>query len=75
MIILGLGGILKDPACAVLKDGELVAAVEEEKVARQSRVGALPEEAIASLICASRRFPRPRSTASRWLDPSRRTFT
>jgi len=48
MIILGLGGILKDPACAVLKDGELVAALEEEKVARQFRVGALPEEAIAA---------------------------
>ena len=29
MIILGLGGILRDAACAVLKDGELLAAVEE----------------------------------------------
>jgi len=28
MIILGLGGILKDAACAVLKDGELLAAVK-----------------------------------------------
>jgi len=29
MIILGLGGLLGDAACAVLKNGELVAAVEE----------------------------------------------
>ncbi len=39
MIILGLGGMNKDAACAVLKDGELVAAVEERKVARQSVAG------------------------------------
>ena len=33
MIILGIGGILKDPACALLKGGELVSAVEQNKVA------------------------------------------
>ena len=33
MIILGLGGILSDAACALLRDGELVAAVEEKKIA------------------------------------------
>ncbi|MBI4892529.1 MAG: carbamoyltransferase [Acidobacteria bacterium] len=32
MIILGIGGLLKDAACALLKDGELVAAVEQNKV-------------------------------------------
>ena len=47
MIILGLGGILSDPACAVLKDGELVAAIEQEKVARRPPSGGLPDEAIA----------------------------
>ena len=41
MIILGLGGLNKDAACAVLKDGELVAAVEERKVARQLRLRAV----------------------------------
>ncbi len=48
MIILGLGGILKDAACALLKDGELLAAVEEQKVARQFRAGALPQASIAA---------------------------
>ncbi len=54
MIILGLGGILGDAAAALLKDGELAAAVEESKL---SRVGshwngavALPERAIAACL-------------------------
>ena len=47
MIILGLGGIPRDPACAVLKDGELVAAVEEKKVARNLDPGGLPDQATA----------------------------
>ena len=33
MIIIGLGGILSDAACALLRDGELVAAIEEKKIA------------------------------------------
>ena len=35
MIILGIGGILGDAATAIVKDGQLVAAVEEVKVSRQ----------------------------------------
>jgi carbamoyltransferase len=35
MIILGIGGILGDAASAILKDGELVAAVEESKLVRR----------------------------------------
>ncbi len=50
MIILGLGGLNTDAACAVLKDGELVAAVEERKVARQATADALPQAAIASAL-------------------------
>src|SRR3984885_6933280 len=50
MIILGLGGLNKDAACAVLKDGELVAAVEERKVARQATGGGLPQAAITSAL-------------------------
>ena len=50
MIILGLGGLTKDAACAVLKDGELMAAVEERKVARQMRTDSLPETAIAAAL-------------------------
>jgi carbamoyltransferase len=54
MIILGLGGILKDAACAVLKDGQLLAAVEERKVARQESPGLLPEAAIATALEVAR---------------------
>ena len=50
MIILGIGGILHDAACAVLSDGELVAAVEQRKVARTRNPGELPEEAIAASL-------------------------
>jgi carbamoyltransferase len=50
MIILGLGGLLGDAACAVLKNGELVAAVEEAKITRGVRSGAAPEEAAQASI-------------------------
>lgn len=50
MIILGLGGILSDAACAVLRDGELTAAVEERKVARRVVPGELPQSAIAAAL-------------------------
>ena len=53
MIILGIGGVLGDAAAAVLKDGELVAAVEESKLARVSHGnnhGQLPERAIAASL-------------------------
>jgi carbamoyltransferase len=48
MILLGIGGILNDAASAILKDGHLVAAVEESKLARRRRPtrGGLPEESI-----------------------------
>lgn len=48
MIILGIGGILKDAACAILKNGELASAVEQNKVAPHHSHGAhagLPLEA------------------------------
>lgn len=46
-IVVGLGGLLSDPACCIVKDGELVAAVEQAKVARQDRHGSFPDEALA----------------------------
>ncbi len=54
MIILGIGGIGGDAASAVLKDGELVAAVEESKlvrhrIARRGRAD-LPEHSIATCL-------------------------
>jgi carbamoyltransferase len=59
MVILGIGGILGDTASAILRDGELVAAVEESKLVR-SRArwrghGGIPERSIAAcleLACA-----------------------
>ena len=54
MIILGLGGLNKEAACAVLQDGELLAAVEERKVARQATADALPQAAIASALEVAR---------------------
>ncbi len=49
MIILGIGGLLNDAACAALKDGRLAAAVEQKKVARRFQPGELPVDAIT--IC------------------------
>jgi carbamoyltransferase len=46
MIIVGLGGLQKDAACAVLKDGELVSAVEQQKAAPRHVRGDLPVEAM-----------------------------
>jgi carbamoyltransferase len=46
-VIVGLGGLLSDPACCVIKDGRLAAAVEQAKVSRQDRPGAFPNEAFA----------------------------
>src|SRR3984885_14234721 len=57
MIILGLGGLNKDAACAVMQDGELVAAVEERKVARQADSGSLPQAAITSALEVARLAP------------------
>jgi carbamoyltransferase len=46
MVILGLGGILGDAACAVMKDGELRAAIEEAKLTRAFAPGEIPHAAI-----------------------------
>jgi len=53
MTILGIGGLLNDPAAAILKDGRLVAAVEEKKLARHHRPGELPEAAIEECLRAA----------------------
>ena len=54
MIILGIGGILGDAATAILRDGELVAAVEESKLARRGMGwrggGDLPEQSVAACL-------------------------
>jgi carbamoyltransferase len=50
MVILGIGGILRNAAAALLRDGELVAAVEQEKIDRSHRAGELPGEAIEACL-------------------------
>ena len=76
MLILGIGGLLHDGAAALLQDGELVAAMEEEKLLRESHAGGLPTQAIdgclkiagatyADLECVA--LARPLGTGS---DPS-----
>ena len=50
MIILGLGGIPKNPASVVFKDGVLIAAVEEKKIARNLKPSGLPEQATAMAL-------------------------
>jgi len=57
MIILGLGGLHKEAACAVLRDGELLAAVEERKVARQVTGDALPQAAIMAALDVAKLRP------------------
>jgi len=53
MIILGIGGILGGAASALLKDGELAAAVEESKLVRRAHGGNhgdMPERSIATCL-------------------------
>jgi carbamoyltransferase len=50
MIILGIGGILGDAASALLKDGELTAAIEESKLTRRRHAGGLPQESIRTCL-------------------------
>ncbi|MEO8594821.1 MAG: carbamoyltransferase C-terminal domain-containing protein [Candidatus Solibacter sp.] len=54
MIILGIGGLLGDAAAAILKDAELVAAVEESKLVRRrthwGSIDEMPERAIATCL-------------------------
>ena len=50
MNILGIGGVLGDAAAAVIKDGNIEAAVEEAKLTRRPEPGRLPEAAIAACL-------------------------
>ena len=50
MIILGLGGLGRNAAAAVARDGQLLAAVEQKKVARNFTPGVLPMEAIRACL-------------------------
>lgn len=41
MVIVGLGGLVRDPACAVLVDGKVVAAVERKKLRKSQTTEAI----------------------------------
>ena len=57
MVIVGLGGLLNNPACAVLRDGEIVAAAEQHKVARRFEPREIPSEAIDSCLALAKATP------------------
>ena len=57
MIILGLGGLGRNPAAAIARDGELLAAVEQKKVARHASASVLPLEAIRACLELARAKP------------------
>ena len=42
MTIIGIGGVLNDAAVAVVRDGKLLAAIEQLKLTRAARLGELP---------------------------------
>jgi carbamoyltransferase len=50
MTILGLGGLLHDASCAILKDGRIAAAVEEVKLARRQSPGEMPSASVAECL-------------------------
>ncbi len=52
MLILGIGGWLHDGAAALMRNGRLTAAIEEEKLARQAHRGGLPKQAIDCCLAA-----------------------
>ena len=50
MAILGLGGLLGDAACAVLHNGVLKAAIEENKLTRGWHPGGVPQSSVAECL-------------------------
>ena len=50
MLTLGIGGLLHDGAAALLRDGAIVAAIEEEKLLRRPHSGGLPQLAIDACL-------------------------
>lgn len=53
-IVLGISAFFHDSAAALLIDGELVAAVQEERFSRQKNDEAFPHQAIAYLLTENR---------------------
>ena len=58
MLILGINAYHGDVAAAILRDGELVAAVEEERFRRIKHYAGFPQEAIRSCLAMAGAEPR-----------------
>ncbi len=58
MIIVGMAGAHAKASCAVVKDGQLAAAVEEQKLSRQKQVGGLPEHSLAFCLKQAKVSPQ-----------------
>jgi Predicted carbamoyl transferase, NodU family len=52
-ILVGLGGLLSDAACCVVKNGRLVSAVEQSKVSHWGRHSQFPDEAFSAALEAA----------------------
>jgi carbamoyltransferase len=50
MNILGIGGVLRDSAAALIKDNQIAAAIEETKLTRRIDPGKLPDASIAACL-------------------------
>ena len=50
MLILGIGGWVHDGAAAIMRDGTIVAAIEEDKLSREAHRGGLPERALEACL-------------------------
>lgn len=49
-VIAGLGGLLSDPACCVIKDGHLVSAIEQSKITRRERFEPFPDDTFQAAL-------------------------
>ncbi len=50
MIILGINSVFHDTTACIVRDGQLVVAIEQERLSRQKHTGAFPYEAIAECL-------------------------
>ena len=51
MIILGISAFYHDSAAAILVDGDIVAAVQEERLTRKKHDASFPAKAISCALC------------------------
>ena len=52
-VLVGLGGLLSDAGCCVIKNGRWASAVEQSKVARRERYEPFPDEAFGTALGAA----------------------